>query len=164
MSINIGKYEVKEVPGRYKEECFSVLEINDNTSKERTLYTGSLEKCAVLAANLNSGEATPDDIVSVAAACISPYYQIINDRLYSLDVLYATDGKVYLGLRSRYDNRGHYDNSGCSLMFISDNYDAFELLVGRDGGACSRKEIRESGCLTEDEYALFIARDMYAQV
>ena len=159
---NIGRYEIKEISGRFNDESFSVQETCSDTSKTRIIYVGSLEGCAVLAVRLSSGEASTDDIVSVAAASVTPYYQRINECMIPLDVLYAIDGKVYLGARSRYDNHGHYNNSDSSLMFVSDNYDAFEILIGRDGGACSRKEIQESGCLTEDEFDQFITLNLYA--
>jgi len=118
-----------------------------------TLYVGSNEKCSLYAKKLISGTIHPEDFVFIRAACATPcHVETSQHRLEALTALVTEENKVYLGSRSQYDGCGHYFNGNDSLIFISDNYDAFDVLI--DGWRLfSQIRQTETRCFTQKELA-----------
>ena len=57
-----------------------------------------------------------------------------------MDVFSDKDNNVYMGRGSRYDNKGNYDNTDNSLVFVSSNPKIYHLLYG-EGYVVPQKEI-----------------------
>lgn len=57
-----------------------------------------------------------------------------------MDAFIGKDNKVYIGRNSKYDNKGNYDNTDGSLVYLSDNEDIYYLLYG-SGWVVPQKEM-----------------------
>lgn len=77
-------------------------------------------------------------IVNTLSASISNF--TLNGE--PVNVFLTNDG-VYVGLRSNYDNHGHYDNSDGSLLYVSSLESVFHALFG-SGWADTYEEMAES--------------------
>lgn len=77
-------------------------------------------------------------IVNTLSASISNF--TLNGE--PVNVFLTNDG-VYVGLRSNYDNHGHYDNSDGSLLYVSSLESVFHALFG-SGWADTYEEMTES--------------------
>jgi len=99
-----------------------------------------------------TGESQDETVtVKINAAVISQYE--------GYDVLWQHDdsssdpsaGSLYLGKRENYDNRGNYDNTDNSLIFVTHNDKLFRLLEGSTY-TMSQKMMVEEGGFSDDDY------------
>lgn len=90
-------------------------------------------------------------VVKVQSANISNYdgYDVFSQ--FDRNGLEAKE-KIYLGKKENYDNRGNYDNTDNSLVFISDNGKMYSFLTG-EGWTESQQEMIENGAFSVDDYA-----------
>lgn len=63
--------------------------------------------------------------------------------------------EVYLGRKENYDNRGHYDNTDNSLLFVSDRTMLFNLLSKDAGWVLSQEEMVKGGHFTAEDYKAY---------
>ena len=59
--------------------------------------------------------------------------------------------KVYLGKKERYDQKGNYDNSDGSAIYVSDNGHMFSFLDASPGWVLSQSQMLQEG-LTKADY------------
>ena len=137
-----------------------ILKVRDNQGCERTLYTGSADRCSKLATGGMFGDLSPDDFVSVDKACVSYFY---DENGTQLTALVTPDHKVYLGRRDDYDNRGHYFAKNYPLIFVSNNEDAFDLVAGPEG-PFSRREMQEKNAFALGELAAFLQLGLFTRL
>ncbi|MBR3806319.1 MAG: DEAD/DEAH box helicase family protein [Clostridia bacterium] len=63
--------------------------------------------------------------------------------------------KVYLGKRENYDNKGNYDNTDNSLLFVSDRSTMFDFLSNSAGWVLSQEQMVKDGIFTEEDYKAY---------
>lgn len=91
------------------------------------------------------------EIVIFQAASISNYENKNGERY----VVLSRGEEVYLGKQKNYD-RGRYDNSDDSLIFVSENGKMFSFLSG-SGWTVSQQKLIDNGAFTPEDYAEFAA-------
>mgnify|MGYP007128257694 CR=1 FL=1 len=72
----------------------------------------------------------------------------------SMTALYTMDDKIYIGKSENYDNKGHYDNSDNSLLYVSDCHAAFTFLSS-EGCTDTQEEALNRGIYTKEDYEEF---------
>lgn len=92
-------------------------------------------------------------VVKVDAALISDIYPGYS-VLFKYDDKTSINGTVYLGKRSRYDNKGNYDNRDNSLIVVSQNHAMLYLLESGELEH-TREEMIEKGIHTAEDYQEF---------
>lgn len=92
-------------------------------------------------------------VVKVDAALISDIYPGYS-VLFKYDDKTSISGTVYLGKRSRYDNKGNYDNRDNSLIVVSQNHAMLYLLESGELEH-TREEMIEKGIRTAEDYQEF---------
>lgn len=92
-------------------------------------------------------------VVKVDAALISDIYPGYS-VLFKYDNKTSINGTVYLGKRSRYDNKGNYDNRDNSLIVVSQNHAMLYLLESGELEH-AREEMIEKGIHTDEDYQEF---------
>ncbi len=63
--------------------------------------------------------------------------------------------EVYLGKRENYDNKGNYDNTDNSLLFVSDRSTMFDFLSNSAGWVLSQEQMVKDGIFTEEDYKVY---------
>lgn len=90
---------------------------------------------------------TPDtDTARITAAAKSRYD--------GMTALYTMDDKTYIGKSENYDNKGHYDNTDNSLLYVSGCQAAFTFLSS-EGCIYPRDEALNRGIYTKEDYEEF---------
>ena len=90
--------------------------------------------------------AAGQDTARITAAAKSRYDGMV--------ALYTMDDKIYIGKSENYDNRGHYDNTDNSLLYVSDCQAAFTFLSS-EGCIYTQDEALNRGIYTKEEYEEF---------
>ncbi len=72
-------------------------------------------------------------------------------RYEGMTALYTMDDKIYIGKSENYDNKGHYDNSDNSLLYVTDCHAAFTFLSS-EGCTYPQDEALNRGIYTKEEY------------
>ena len=98
------------------------------------------------AETLKQDEAAEPDTARITAAAKSRYDSMV--------ALYTMDDKIYIGKSENYDNKGHYDNSDNSLLYVSDCHAAFTFLSS-EGCTYPQDEALNRGIYTKEEYEEF---------
>ena len=75
-------------------------------------------------------------------------------RYEGMTALYTMDDKIYIGKSENYDNKGHYDNSDNSLLYVSDCHAAFTFLSS-EGCTYPQDEALNRGIYTKEDYEEF---------
>ena len=75
-------------------------------------------------------------------------------RYEGMTALYTMDDKIYIGKSENYDNKGHYDNSNNSLLYVSDCHAAFTFLSS-EGCTDTQEEALNRGIYTKEDYEEF---------
>lgn len=75
-------------------------------------------------------------------------------RYEGMTALYTMDDKIYIGKSENYDNKGHYDNSDNSLLYVSDCHAAFTFLSS-EGCTDTQEEALNRGIYTKEDYEEF---------
>ena len=120
---------------------------------DEVLFVSSADQCRRLLDGLNNGTIHRTDFFKVRAACVSHY--ATKDGA-ELDALEDVEGKIYLGRRDHYDNRGHYMNYDDTLLHISDREKLFNLISG-GGFSESQDDMLDGGYFSQEDYAEFDA-------
>lgn len=68
--------------------------------------------------------------------------------------LFTMDDKIYIGKSENYDNKGHYDNTDNSLLYVSDCQAAFTFLTS-EGCTYPQDEALKQGVYTQEDYKEF---------
>ena len=89
---------------------------------------------------------TEPDTARITAAAKSRYDGMV--------ALFTMDDKIYIGKSENYDNKGHYDNSDNSLLYVSDCHAAFTFLSS-EGCTYPQDEALNRGIYTKEEYEEF---------
>ena len=99
---------------------------------------------------------TEPDTARITAAAKSRYDGMV--------ALFTMDDKIYIGKSENYDNKGHYDNTDNSLLYVSDCQAAFTFLSS-EGCTYPQDEALNRGIYTKEEYGKFSRiTDFLAQV
>ena len=120
---------------------------------DAVIFISSYERCCQLLNELEHGTLRRSDFFQTRAAGVSRY--ITKDGA-ELDALVDPEGKVYLGRRDHYDNRGHYMNHDKTLLHISDNEKMFDLITG-SGYTSTQAEMLDAGYFTQEDFAEYDA-------
>ena len=75
-------------------------------------------------------------------------------RYEGMTALYTMDDKIYIGKSENYDNKGHYDNSDNSLLYVTDCHAAFTFLSS-EGCTDTQEEALNRGIYTKEDYEEF---------
>lgn len=162
-------YAVKINPdARGESDMFHVQEYSRTSDGDlvpsQVLYVGNYEKCFGFVGELTSEDIHSCDFVHISVASACPcYMENAERRLEPMVALVSDNNKVYLGKSSQYDSRGHYFNADSSLIFISDNYDALDVVT--DGIALvSQVRLQETGCFTQQELENIRQMELYIKL
>ena len=68
--------------------------------------------------------------------------------------LFTLDDKIHIGKSENYDNKGHYDNTDNSLLYVSDCQAAFTFLTS-EGCIHPQDEALKQGIYTQEDYKEF---------
>lgn len=98
-----------------------------------------------IAKDREAANAEPDTARITAAA---------KTRYEGMTALYTMDDKIYIGKSENYDNKGHYDNSDNSLLYVSDCHAAFTFLSS-EGCTDTQEEALNRGIYTKEDYEEF---------
>ena len=98
-----------------------------------------------IAKDREAANAEPDTARITAAA---------KTRYEGMTALYTMDDKIYIGKSENYDNKGHYDNSDNSLLYVSDCHAAFTFLSS-EGCIYPQDEALNRGIYTKEDYEEF---------
>ena len=98
-----------------------------------------------IAKDREAANAEPDTARITAAA---------KTRYEGMTALYTMDDKIYIGKSENYDNKGHYDNSDNSLLYVSDCHAAFTFLSS-EGCTDTQEEALNRGIYTNEDYEEF---------
>ena len=98
------------------------------------------------AETLKQDEAAEPDIARITAASKSRYDGMV--------ALFTIDDKIHIGKSENYDNKGHYDNSDNSLLYVSDCQHAFTFLTS-EGCIHPQDEALKQGIYTQEDYKEF---------
>ena len=120
---------------------------------DAVIFISSYEQCCQLLNELENGTIQRSDFFLVRAAGVSRY--TTKDGA-ELDALVDPEGKVYLGRRDHYDNRGHYMNQDKTLFHISDNEKVFDLITG-NGYTSTQADMLDGGYFTQEDFAEYDA-------
>ena len=90
--------------------------------------------------------AAEPDIARITAASKSRYDGMV--------ALFTIDDKIHIGKSENYDNKGHYDNSDNSLLYVSDCQHAFTFLTS-EGCIHPQDEALKQGIYTQEAYKEF---------
>ena len=90
--------------------------------------------------------AAEPDIARITAASKSRYDGMV--------ALFTIDDKIHIGKSENYDNKGHYDNSDNSLLYVSDCQHAFTFLTS-EGCIHPQDEALKQGIYTQEDYKEF---------
>lgn len=90
--------------------------------------------------------ATGQDTARITAASLSRYD--------GMTALFTMDDKIYIGKSENYDNKGHYDNTDNSLLYVSDCQHAFTFLTS-EGCIYPQDEALKKGIYTQEDYKEF---------
>ena len=71
-----------------------------------------------------------------------------------MTALFTMDDKIYIGKSENYDNKGHYDNTDNSLLYVSDCQHAFTFLTS-EGCIYPQDEALKKGIYTQEDYKEF---------
>ena len=91
-------------------------------------------------------EAAEPDTARITAAGKSRYDGMV--------ALFTMDDKIYIGKSENYDNKGHYDNTDNSLLYVSDCQAAFTFLTS-EGCTYPQDEALKQGVYTQEDYKEF---------
>ena len=91
-------------------------------------------------------EAAEPDTARITAAAKTRYE--------GMTALYTMDDKIYIGKSENYDNKGHYDNSDNSMLYVSDCHAAFTFLSS-EGCTDTQEEALNRGIYTKEDYEEF---------
>ena len=91
-------------------------------------------------------EAAEPDTARITAAAKSRYDGMV--------ALFTMDDKIYIGKSENYDNKGHYDNTDNSLLYVSDCQAAFTFLSS-EGCIYPQDEALNRGIYTREDYEEF---------
>ena len=89
---------------------------------------------------------TGQDTARITAASLSRYD--------GMTALFTMDDKIYIGKSENYDNKGHYDNTDNSLLYVSDCQHAFTFLTS-EGCTYPQDEALNRGIYTQEDYKEF---------
>ena len=120
---------------------------------DAVIFISSYERCCQLLNELEHGTLRRSDFFQTRAAGVSRY--TTKDGA-ELDALVDPEGKVYLGRRDHYDNRGHYMNHDKTLLHISDNEKMFDLITG-SGYTSTQADMLDGGFFTQGDFAEYDA-------
>lgn len=137
-----------------------ILNVRDDRSWSRPLYSGTSEKCSSLALAATFGDISKDDFVAVDIACVS---HLFDKKGNSLVAMITPDRKVYLGLRDDYDNHGNYFNKDYPMIFVSENDDVFDLIAGGDG-SYSVREMKAKNAFGPGELEAFVGLGLFVRM
>lgn len=90
--------------------------------------------------------AAGQDTARITAASLSRYD--------GMTALFTMDDKIYIGKSENYDNKGHYDNTDNSLLYVSDCQHAFTFLTS-EGCIYPQDEALKQGIYTQEDYKEF---------
>ena len=90
--------------------------------------------------------ANGQDTARITAASLSRYD--------GMTALFTMDDKIYIGKSENYDNKGHYDNTDNSLLYVSDCQHAFTFLTS-EGCIYPQDEALKQGIYTQEDYKEF---------
>lgn len=90
--------------------------------------------------------ATGQETARITAASLSRYD--------GMTALFTMDDKIYIGKSENYDNKGHYDNTDNSLLYVSDCQHAFTFLTS-EGCIYPQDEALKQGIYTQEDYKEF---------
>ena len=76
----------------------------------------SLDREAVKKYKSEKTRAKANGVIYVRAAVISSLFE-------DYDAFVDEDNRMFIGLKKDYDNHGHYDNSGCTAIYLQDEPD-----------------------------------------
>ena len=91
-------------------------------------------------------EAAEPDTARITAAAKSRYDGMV--------ALFTMDDKIYIGKSENYDNKGHYDNTDNSLLYVSGCQAAFTFLSS-EGCIYPQDEALNRGIYTREDYEEF---------
>ena len=136
-----------------------VTQENGRAKMGDVLYKGTPEKCRELMKQLKSGELTEGDVKELYAKAQAQtgHARITaasRSRYEGMVALYDMDDKIYIGKSENYDNKGNYDNSDNSLLYVSDCQPAFTFLTN-EGCTYSQDEALKQGIYTKEDYGEF---------
>lgn len=89
---------------------------------------------------------TGQDTARITAASLSRYDGMV--------ALFTMDDKIYIGKSENYDNKGHYDNTDNSLLYVSDCQHAFTFLTS-EGCIYPQDKALTRGIYTQEDYKEF---------
>jgi len=98
------------------------------------------------AETLKQDEAAEPDTARITAAAKSRYDGMV--------ALFTMDDKIHIGKSENYDNKGHYDNTDNSLLYVSDCQASFTFLSS-EGCTYPQDEALNRGIYTKEEYEEF---------
>lgn len=90
--------------------------------------------------------ATGQETARITAASLSRYD--------GMTALFTMDDKIYIGKSENYVNKGHYDNTDNSLLYVSDCQHAFTFLTS-EGCIYPQDEALKQGIYTQEDYKEF---------
>lgn len=123
------------------------------------LYKETPKKCRELMKQLKSGELTEGDVKELYSKAQEQtgHARITSasrNRYEGMVALYDMDDEIYIGKSENYDNKGNYDNSDNSLLYVSDCQPAFTFLTS-EGCTYSQNEALKQSIYKKEDYGEF---------
>ena len=106
----------------------------------------SLEQYAETLKQDEAAKGAEPDTARITAASKSRYDGMV--------ALFTMDDKIHIGKSENYDNKGHYDNTDNSLLYVSDCQAAFTFLTS-EGCIHPQDEALKQGIYTQEDYKEF---------
>ena len=106
----------------------------------------SLEQYAETLKQDEAAKGAEPDTARITAASKSRYDGMV--------ALFTLDDKIHIGKSENYDNKGHYDNTDNSLLYVSDCQAAFTFLTS-EGCIHPQDEALKQGIYTQEDYKEF---------
>ncbi len=106
----------------------------------------SLEQYAETLKQDEAAKGAEPDTARITAASKSRYDGMV--------ALFTMDDKIHIGKSENYDNKGHYDNTDNSLLYVSDCQAVFTFLTS-EGCIHSQDEALKQGVYTKEDYKEF---------
>ena len=106
----------------------------------------SLEQYAQTLKQDEAAKGAEPDTARITAASKSRYDGMV--------ALFTMDDKIHIGKSENYDNKGHYDNTDNSLLYVSDCQAAFTFLTS-EGCIHPQDEALKQGVYTKEDYKEF---------
>lgn len=145
--------------GKTAISCKPITQENGRAKMGNVIYKETPKKCRELMKQLKSGELTEGDVKEFYSKAQEQtgHARITSasrNRYEGMVALYDMDDEIYIGKSENYDNKGNYDNSDNSLLYVSDCQPAFTFLTS-EGCTYSQDEALKQGIYKKEDYGEF---------